>query len=125
MGKSRSATVLAAYLMKTRQLDAEAAVALIRKARSFVEPNIGFMEQLEIYHRMDYTVDLDAHPIYQRWLYQKNLELNTAAGRAPNRVHFRDAEQAVMEITNIDEGKTPAENGLVELRCKKCRYVAP
>ena len=121
MGKSRSATVLSAYLMQTRNLDAEAAIALIRETRSFVEPNPGFMEQLELYHKMQFAEDLDAHPAYQRWLYQKDLEINTAAGRAPNRVHFRDAEKAVADINEMADSAPSAP--LIELRCKMCRYV--
>ena len=44
-GKSRSAAVLIAYLMKV--LAYEDAVALLRKARPFVQPNESFVEQLK------------------------------------------------------------------------------
>ncbi|KAF8545101.1 protein-tyrosine phosphatase-like protein [Trichophaea hybrida] len=118
MGKSRSATVLAAHLMQKRQINAIEAVDIIRKIRPFVEPNPGFMEQLDLYHKMKYTTDLDDNPIYQRWLYQKKLATSKAA---PERVHFRDVERAVAGITQVEEGATPEESGMVELRCKKCR----
>jgi len=125
MGKSRSATVLAAYLMKSRQLEAKEAVQLIRQYRPFVEPNPGFMAQLEVYHQMNYTTDLDGHPIYQRWLYKKELGMSKAAGLAPERVHFRDAENNVAELARVKEGETPELVGLIELRCKTCRYCLP
>jgi dual specificity phosphatase 12 len=80
------------------------------------------MKQLEIYHQMGCTTELDNHPVYQRWLYQMDLELSTAAGRAPERVHFRDAERSVAETAQVNQGATPDEVGMVELRCKKCRY---
>jgi len=121
MGKSRSATILAAYLMWSRQINHDSALGLIRQSRPFAEPNPGFMKQLEIYHQMGHTAELDDHPIYQRWLYQMDLELSMAAGRAPERVHFRDAERGVAEITQVNQGATPDEVGMVELRCKKCR----
>ena len=122
MGKSRSATVLAAYLMRSRKIVAKDAVALIKEQRSFVEPNPGFMEQLELYHKVNFTTDLDNHPMYQRWLYKKELEMSKAAGVAPERVHFRDAERAVADITQLREGETSDESGMIELRCKTCRY---
>ncbi|KAI5784627.1 protein-tyrosine phosphatase-like protein [Geopyxis carbonaria] len=121
MGKSRSATVLAAYLMKTRRISRDEALEVIRECRPFVDPNDGFMKQLELYHQMQYTTALDDNPIYQRWLYQQELEMSRAAGKAPERVHFRDAEQNVARITRMEEGQTPEEIGMVELRCKKCR----
>ncbi|KAA8893013.1 protein-tyrosine phosphatase-like protein [Sphaerosporella brunnea] len=114
MGKSRSATILAAYLMQSRQLDAQGAVQLIRQARHFVEPNAGFMEQLEIYHQMQYTANLADHPIYQRWLYKMEVKTSRAAPD-PKKIHFRNEEKKIEEIT----GETPGQR--IELRCRKCR----
>jgi dual specificity phosphatase 12 len=105
--------------MQKRQINTMEAVDIIRRIRPFVEPNPGFMEQLDLYHKMRYTTDLDDNPIYQRWLYQKKLETSKAA---PERVHFRDMEKAVAGITQVEEGATSEESGMVELRCKKCRY---
>lgn len=121
MGKSRSATILAAYLMASRRIPPNFALGLIERARPIVEPNPGFMKQLELYHEMDYTNTVEDHPLYQRWIYLKDVEMSNAAGRAPERVHFKDAEAAIGEITQVKEGETPAERGEIELRCKKCR----
>jgi protein-tyrosine phosphatase len=46
-GVSRSATVVAAFLMKKHNLDPEAALGVIRKGRPRVQPNRGFMHQLQ------------------------------------------------------------------------------
>ncbi|KAI5813438.1 protein-tyrosine phosphatase-like protein [Pyronema omphalodes] len=124
MGKSRSTTILAQYLMQSQSLTPAEAVALIKSQRSLVEPNEGFMKQLELYHAMKYETDLDNHPMYQRWLYQCELEAAKAAGVAPERVHFRDAERRVAEIAG--EAEEITEDGEkkhteCELRCKKCR----
>jgi dual specificity phosphatase 12 len=121
MGKSRSATILAAYLMATRRIAPNLALGLIERARPIVEPNPGFMKQLELYHEMNYTDVVEDHPLYQRWIYLQDVEMSNAAGRAPERVHFRDAEAAIGKITQVKEGETPAEKGEIELRCKKCR----
>ena len=45
-GKSRSGAMATAYLMATRDIDADAALALIRARRPFVQPNSGFMKRL-------------------------------------------------------------------------------
>jgi dual specificity phosphatase 12 len=58
--------------------------------------------------------DIAAQPKYQRWLYQKEVDLALAAGMAPDNVRFED-EQA-------QEDKE-AGGREVELRCRKCRYV--
>ncbi len=42
-GKSRSATVATAYVMASRDLDVESALALVRTKRPLSQPNIGFM----------------------------------------------------------------------------------
>lgn len=48
-GQSRSATLVAAYLIACEGLDALAALSLIRKNRPSAQPNTGFMRQLRTY----------------------------------------------------------------------------
>lgn len=48
-GQSRSATLVAAYLMSSEGLDPGAALDLIRQTRPSVQPNSGFMKQLYAY----------------------------------------------------------------------------
>jgi hypothetical protein len=51
VGRSRSATILTAYLMKTRKLTAEQALETIREVRD-VQPNPGFLRQLKQYEEI-------------------------------------------------------------------------
>ncbi|KAG1823341.1 protein-tyrosine phosphatase-like protein [Suillus subaureus] len=54
-GISRSATIVAAYLMYSLKLDPESAVDMIRTVRpSLSKPNEGFMEQLKVFHQSSY-----------------------------------------------------------------------
>ena len=46
-GKSRSATVATAYVMASRDLDVESALALVKARRPFSQPNPGFMKCLK------------------------------------------------------------------------------
>lgn len=56
-GASRSATVVIAYIMRTRHLSLEEALQFVRERRPIVGPNDGFMEQLELYEKMGCRVD--------------------------------------------------------------------
>ena len=51
-GVSRSATVLAAYLIRFHGLSPDEAIALLIERRPIVNPNPGFRKQLEDYHRV-------------------------------------------------------------------------
>ncbi|KAI0148983.1 protein-tyrosine phosphatase-like protein [Pestalotiopsis sp. NC0098] len=50
MGKSRSATIVCAYLMWKYRLSASQALARVCEGRPVCQPNDGFMEQLSIYY---------------------------------------------------------------------------
>ncbi|KAF4076352.1 hypothetical protein AMELA_G00213270 [Ameiurus melas] len=50
-GRSRSATICIAYLMKHQRLSLTEAYELVKSARSVVEPNPGFWAQLERYEQ--------------------------------------------------------------------------
>ena len=45
-GRSRSASIVAAYLMRERGMSAEGSLSLIREARKWIDPNSGFRAQL-------------------------------------------------------------------------------
>jgi len=46
-GISRSTTITAAYLMKSMKISSKEALNIIQKSRSFINPNSGFIKQLE------------------------------------------------------------------------------
>ncbi|KAJ0346265.1 hypothetical protein COL154_008423 [Colletotrichum chrysophilum] len=144
MGKSRSVSVVVAYLLwkhpgrfgrskasteaaqkaslskmdektaagvKQRAKEAvEAAVKWVRNTREIAEPNPGFIAQLEMWWAMGCPADVEGHPIYQRWAFQREIDESVAAGQAPSRLRFEDEE---VKEDGEGEGK--------ELRCKKCR----
>ena len=120
MGKSRSTTILIAYLLSTDPShNPQSALDLIRQCRPFAEPNSGFMSQLELYNRMQCPSDLDSHPLYQRWLYQRNVEASIAAGMAPGAEEIRFGELSFGEKgpSNEDSNERPISTW----RCRRCR----
>ncbi|KAJ5238515.1 hypothetical protein N7468_003134 [Penicillium chermesinum] len=118
MGKSRSATICIAYLLhqQRRNLTPQAALALIREGRPLCEPNDGFMSQLELYYEMGCPDEVDDHPLYQRWLYRRDVEDSVACGRAPelSSVRFEDETSTPAQISDSDGSS-------VEIKCRKCR----
>lgn len=118
MGKSRSAAVCIAYLLhqKPSALTPQSALEVIRQSRPLCEPNDGFMEQLALYHEMGCPDDVTEHPIYQRWLYRRDVEESVACGRAPElrSVRFEDEQPTRQEAKASQE---------VEIKCRKCRFV--
>lgn len=57
-GISRSATLVIAYIMKTRSMNYQEAFDLVRHQRRVIDPNEGFVRQLALYHRMKYSIDI-------------------------------------------------------------------
>ena len=112
MGKSRSATVVIAYLMQKHNISPSDALAHVRQARSIAEPNEGFWKQLELYSEMQTPDNVEETPAYQRWVYQRELELSRACAQAP------EADKIRFE----DEHATEQTSGF-EMRCRKCRLV--
>ncbi len=51
MGMSRSATVVCAYLVATARMTPQEALTAVRAKRAIVNPNVGFLEQLDEYDK--------------------------------------------------------------------------
>ncbi|TQN65876.1 Tyrosine-protein phosphatase YVH1 [Colletotrichum shisoi] len=141
MGKSRSVTAVVAYLLwkypsrfgrsaasaaaaqKVSKPDDTAAAAVaaavkwVRNTREIAEPNPGFIQQLEMWWAMGCPDDVESHPVYQRWDFQREIDESLAAGQAPSRLRFEDEEMSKEEASS-----SPSQTkGGVEIRCKKCR----
>lgn len=59
-GISRSATVVAAWLIRTKQMKPAEAIEFIRRQRSVIAPNRGFVAQLDVYHQRHSMPNLQA-----------------------------------------------------------------
>ncbi|KAJ7765747.1 protein-tyrosine phosphatase-like protein [Mycena metata] len=66
MSISRSPTVLAAYLIKTRSLTTDAAISFIQEYRPCVQPNYGFVKQLDTFLECGCAPSV-THPAYISW----------------------------------------------------------
>ncbi|KAK7054229.1 MAP kinase phosphatase 2 [Favolaschia claudopus] len=76
-GVSRSAAVVAAYLMWSQRMNATKALETIRRARDQIWPNAGFQEQLVLFELCQYQPS-PANGIYQSWRYKLDGRLRAA-----------------------------------------------
>lgn len=113
MGKSRSTAVVMAFLMQKYHIPLAEALARLRESRPMCEPNTGFMRQLELYESMQYPAVMDDQPLYQRWLYQRDVERSILHHKAPENLLFAD---------DLEPNVQSSGNN-IELRCRKCRYA--
>ncbi|ESZ97099.1 hypothetical protein SBOR_2529 [Sclerotinia borealis F-4128] len=115
MGRSRSVTVLIAYILRQYPSHTPAtALAQIQQTHPFAEPNDGFMAQLELYHEMGCPRNVVEQSKYQRWLYQREVEMAVAMGGRPDWVRFEDEEEQ-------DGPKVEGKEQEREIRCRMCR----
>ena len=120
MGKSRSATCVIAFLMKKLHVSPDQGLEILQRSRSLCDPNDGFKEQLQRYHSMNMADDVEAHPIYQRWMYETKLKQSLANGEAPGMdyIVFEDEKD---EKDKNEKQKDSDESGAYDIRCRKCR----
>ncbi|KAL9046060.1 MAG: hypothetical protein Q9214_001010 [Letrouitia sp. 1 TL-2023] len=130
MGKSRTPTLLIAYLL-AHPLSAsssaiqepptpESLLALLRQVRSFAEPNPGFMAQLNLYHRMGCPSTVDNHPLYQRWCYERRVQYSIALGQPPGIEDIAFGDEAVTAAGEVTDTSKRSENSKA-FRCRRCR----
>ncbi|KAG6136409.1 hypothetical protein E4U22_003786 [Claviceps purpurea] len=119
---------------QTAQGAVEAALALVRQTRPMAEPNDGFMEQLALWWEMGCPADIDSdndnsnslekHPLYQRWVYKREVEEHIAVGQAPSRLRFEDEDPSAVAVRRAEashRNDSDADTAEITLRCKKCR----
>lgn len=65
-GLSRSATIMASYLMYSRRISSTDALDTVRRAREQIWPKAGFLEQLSMFEMCRYAPSMN-EGIYIRW----------------------------------------------------------
>jgi dual specificity phosphatase 12 len=133
MGKSRSATVLLAYLLwSSRQprpvpdtttdsdmvslppkpFSVVEALTLLRRGRAIAEPNEGFMEQLYLYTDMGCPTtqaELEGHKLYRRWMNKRNVAESLRINQAPDMVDILFEDETESEIQTTSSSNPPSD----------------
>ncbi|RMZ86248.1 hypothetical protein DV737_g115, partial [Chaetothyriales sp. CBS 132003] len=131
MGKSRSATILLAYLLwQSRQPSATSptagidddsmvsiprqpfslldALVLLRQGRPIAEPNAGFMDQLHLYIDMGCPTtqaQLENHKLYKRWMNKRNVEESLRINQAPDMADILFEDEDLPSDSEVQDGK--------------------
>nr|XP_022905968.1 dual specificity protein phosphatase MPK-4-like [Onthophagus taurus]XP_022908639.1 dual specificity protein phosphatase MPK-4-like [Onthophagus taurus] len=112
-GVSRSATIIIAYIMKKYNLNYTEALKKVKKRRSIVCPNRGFVTQLILFEEMLYKVN----PNHLRY---KNYRLTCAADKVKK---AKILPQDYHDLIKRDPGVTQIQPEPNVYRCKRCRRV--
>lgn len=112
-GKSRSASVVIAHIMKKYGITYSEAFDRVKAKRHIICPNRGFISQLKLYKKMGYTVD-------QKSMNYKVHRLIVAADKVQR---LRMLPQQFYDVIQLDPGRnqTLAETNV--FRCLKCRRI--
>lgn len=105
-GRSRSATVVTAYLMKKHQLGFTEAYNRLKSVKQDVQVNSGFEEQLCLYEDMQCKVD-SSSPLYKQYRLTKITE------------KYPELQQVPREVFAVDPAQSSSSE--VSYRCRKCR----
>ncbi|XP_067330231.1 dual specificity protein phosphatase 12 isoform X2 [Channa argus] len=105
-GRSRSATIVTAYLMKRYQMGFSEAYQRLKSIKPDVEVNRGFEEQLCLYETMKCEVDTSS-PLYKQYRLSKLAE------------KYPELQQVPRELFAVDPAHCSSPE--VSYRCRKCR----
>ncbi|TFK34431.1 hypothetical protein BDQ12DRAFT_689589 [Crucibulum laeve] len=115
-GVSRSATIVTAYLMYSRNMDTTTALELIRRSRPYVEPNQNFLRQLELFHRAHFKISPRDKAIRMFYMDRAVEEVMNGDGSLPDTGMFA-------KYPRTPTGSVPSTPGgpRRRIRCKMCR----
>ncbi|KAJ9113613.1 hypothetical protein QFC22_005921 [Naganishia vaughanmartiniae] len=118
-GMSRSATVVAAYLMKTLNISPDDAVEMIREKRPVVYPSETFRAQLELWYKAKFKATVKDRDIRQ-WYMERTAAQVRNGGELEE-----DATLHMAKYPATPTASTPATPvggyGKRKIRCKACR----
>ncbi|KAH8421535.1 hypothetical protein KR009_012137 [Drosophila setifemur] len=113
LGVSRSSAMVIAYMMKRHNLDFQPAYELVKAKRRFVQPNLGFRNQLKLYRRMGCQID----PTYQRY----KMHRLRMAGEQMRKAQI--LPQSFHSVVQPDPDITRENPEPIVYRCRRCRRV--
>ena len=99
MGISRSATVVISYMMKEYAWALDQTLIHVKERRSIVNPNKGFIEQLEVYEGMISAIRL-THTYFSRNLHRSKSESSLVQSSNSDQLS-KDAESSFYSSADV------------------------
>ncbi|KAF8637468.1 hypothetical protein AX16_010796 [Volvariella volvacea WC 439] len=115
-GVSRSATIVAAYLMYSRDISADEALEIIREKRPIVEPNENFLHQLEVFYTSKGNISRRSKPVRMFYMERAMQEIMNGDGSQLETDMF-----AKFPRTPSDSVPSTPIMPRRRIRCKMCR----
>ena len=113
-GRSRSATVVIAYLMYKHHYKLEKAFFKVKSKRDCINPHLGFLAQLKLFEAMEYTIDLNNVQYKMFRLYCASERMRKA------KILFRDSLDKVLDVDPA--GGLPGSAEAAAAAASKSRY---
>ncbi|KDQ08484.1 hypothetical protein BOTBODRAFT_191750 [Botryobasidium botryosum FD-172 SS1] len=105
-GMSRSASIAAAYLIKSQDMDVTAAIDLMKTARPIIQPNKGFLRQLEIFRSASYQIYPSYKPTHKYFIKRTIIDILDPSP-------FGGSKPSKMTVASAMDWR--------RIRCRKCR----
>nr|XP_019012744.1 uncharacterized protein I206_02239 [Kwoniella pini CBS 10737]OCF51525.1 hypothetical protein I206_02239 [Kwoniella pini CBS 10737] len=117
-GMSRSATVVAAYLMREYDLDPVQAIVALRDKRPVVDPSETFWHQLGLFYNADGRVSLKDKSTRRFYMDRTASQFMNGDGGAPS---IETMAKYPMTPTASNPPTPGGAHGRRKIRCKMCR----
>ncbi|CCK73095.1 tyrosine protein phosphatase YVH1 KNAG_0M02420 [Huiozyma naganishii CBS 8797] len=118
-GMSRSAAFVIAYLMYRYGLSLKLAYHAVKRKRSVIQPNKGFMEQLVIFGEMGGQYVDSQNKRYKQWKLTNSIAEDPSGGNIlSDDALYKDSEQEEQDLSKMT---TEQLADVTSVRCKKCR----
>ncbi|CAD5234241.1 unnamed protein product [Bursaphelenchus xylophilus] len=128
MGTSRCVTVVCAYLMRRFEWSPNKALLFLKERRPNVQPNTGFMRQLEIFAHLGYKADpqsLTVSPLYRNFCADTGNvpKLQPCSPIIDSASTSISDPQAPINIpkASLDHKSPEGMAAQLKFRCRKCR----
>ncbi|KAF9449058.1 DSPc-domain-containing protein [Macrolepiota fuliginosa MF-IS2] len=122
MGVSRSTTVVAAFLMKHRKMDARSALRYIKQRRPQVHPNYGFIKQLDTYVKCQFE-PCSSNPVYRSWKKRQEQDVTNFLNQLVDTVSI--IPNKLLLNSDFPEDPRQAESLLADLGITHVLSISP
>ncbi|PPQ65736.1 hypothetical protein CVT24_011769, partial [Panaeolus cyanescens] len=122
MGISRSASAVAAYLMRSRKIAVSEAISYLKQLRPIVHPNYGFIRQLHVFADCGYQPS-QSHPRYLSWKRKHKQDVKTYINFLEDT--FPLVHDKVLLTSEYPKDKVQAQSYILDLGITKVVSIEP
>lgn len=100
MGRSRSVSIILAYLMESQNIDYYKAYDFVQKRRDNINPNAGFVQQLLVWNTIKHDwKSSETYPEYRYWRMANDACIVARTSRTVT--HKTDVQKTIVNETDV------------------------